>query len=334
VAAVAISSQRKTVPVKVKLSEIVAELDLQPDRTSAYLDRTSGSIILITDEEFRAAAGEDETLMELYGLDASLVGTARKILADDPPLRYVALPSKSDIHEYRIMEMFCLSVEDDRISKDLLEAIGGKGAFGRFKDRINVHGIAQRWYRFKEAALKEIAVEWCLDNAVDFIEDTRSASADDRLEKIAPSRHHTYPFEPAVWEADGRFIDASGQVSPARGQVRIRHKGAVWVSTGVMRVLREPALEFTSTCTLEPMAPGADTSAWSSENPVLGKCTGTFVLIADTIVSLYRSLDGIHTGTEVLLKVDDDHYVNRGVLLRDGDKVSAWAMDLKRSTGF
>ena len=129
--------------MKVSLSEIVAEMDLQPDEASAYLDRESGSVVLITDEEFRAAENDDEKLVDLYALDASLVNTARSILADDPPRRFVALPSKFDLHEYRIMEMFCLSVEDDRISRDLLQAIRGKGAFGRFKDRINAHGIAQ-----------------------------------------------------------------------------------------------------------------------------------------------------------------------------------------------
>ena len=31
----------------------------------------------------------------------------------------------------------------------------------RFKDRIQAYGIAEEWYRYRDAALREIAVAWC-----------------------------------------------------------------------------------------------------------------------------------------------------------------------------
>ncbi len=44
---------------------------------------------------------------------------------------------------------------------DLLYAIQGKGAFGRFKTAIHCHHVENKWYQFREERLKEIAIEFC-----------------------------------------------------------------------------------------------------------------------------------------------------------------------------
>jgi len=79
------------------------------------------------------------------------------------------LLSKYEINEYRIMEDFSKSIEDPRISEELSNAIKGRGAFRRFKDNIVRLGIADRWYNYKEEAFKRIAIEWCEDNNIDYI---------------------------------------------------------------------------------------------------------------------------------------------------------------------
>jgi Uncharacterised protein family (UPF0158) len=63
--------------------------------------------------------------------------------------------------KYRIMERFCLSVDDEDIRDDLCNAIRGRGAFRYFKDRIHAYGIAEEWYRYRDAVLREIAMAWC-----------------------------------------------------------------------------------------------------------------------------------------------------------------------------
>ena len=64
------------------------------------------------------------------------------------------------------MERFCLSREDD----DLCDAIRGRGAFRRFKDRVQAYGIAEDWYRYRDAALREIAVAWCEAHGLQYTE--------------------------------------------------------------------------------------------------------------------------------------------------------------------
>jgi GAF domain-containing protein len=79
---------------------------------------------------------------------------------------YVALPTQYDIHEYEIMEVFCESYSDRRLSGRLCDAIHGRGAFRRFKDLVNEAGIADEWYRFRDQALGEIAMQWCEENDI------------------------------------------------------------------------------------------------------------------------------------------------------------------------
>jgi len=74
---------------------------------------------------------------------------------------YLPLPDRFEINEYHIMERFCLSVDDADIREDLCDAIRGRGAFRRFKDRVQVYGMAEDWYRYRDAALREIARAWC-----------------------------------------------------------------------------------------------------------------------------------------------------------------------------
>ena len=83
---------------------------------------------------------------------------------------YLPLPDRFEINEYRIMERFCDSVNDDDIRDDLCNAIRGRGAFRRFKDRVHAYGMAEVWYRYRDAALREIALAWCEEHRIPYTE--------------------------------------------------------------------------------------------------------------------------------------------------------------------
>jgi hypothetical protein len=142
-------------------------MDAQPDESSLYLNRKTGKVALVTEEAMQAVEDE-ESLEEHPEWPKETIQVARDILADSE--NYVELPSKYEIHEYRIMEDFCHSIEDRQISETLSKAIRGRGAFGRFRDHIMRFGIAVRWDKFKAEALKAIAKEWCEDNDIDYID--------------------------------------------------------------------------------------------------------------------------------------------------------------------
>jgi len=71
------------------------------------------------------------------------------------------LPDRFELYEYQIMERFCLSLGDEDIRGDLCDAIRGRGAFRRFKDRVQAYGMTEERDRYRDAALREIAMAWC-----------------------------------------------------------------------------------------------------------------------------------------------------------------------------
>jgi len=86
---------------------------------------------------------------------------------------YLALPSRFDLHEYRIMERFCLAVDDEDMRDDLCNAIRGRGAFRRFKDMMQAYGMTEAWYRYRDAALWEMALAWCDEQGIFYGEPER-----------------------------------------------------------------------------------------------------------------------------------------------------------------
>jgi hypothetical protein len=152
--------------IQVKLSDLIEGLEFQSDERSAFLNRTTGEVVSITDEELRAAEN-DAPLEEFPDWQHDAIRIAGEILETE---HYLPLPDRFEMHEYRIMERFCLSREDDGIRDDLGRAIRGRGAFRYFKDRIHAYGIAEEWYRYRDAALREIAIAWCKAHGIHYTE--------------------------------------------------------------------------------------------------------------------------------------------------------------------
>jgi hypothetical protein len=152
----------------VKLKEIVEEMDLPSEEGMSFWSKKSGKVVLITDEMMEAA--EEGTPLEDYPDwmrgSITLAGDILKHEAD-----YVPLPSKYDLHEYQIMESFCRALKDPKITETLLADIKGRGAFGRFKNRLQQLGLEREWHQFREEALKRIAVEWCRANGLQYIDE-------------------------------------------------------------------------------------------------------------------------------------------------------------------
>lgn len=81
---------------------------------------------------------------------------------------FILLPSKYEINEYSMMEYFIETIEDNLIYNQLLISINGKGAFRRFKDTCINFEIIDDWYEFRDKKYKELAINWCNENSIDF----------------------------------------------------------------------------------------------------------------------------------------------------------------------
>jgi hypothetical protein len=143
----------------------VDALDLQSDELSTYLDRRTGELVTLSDEETRAAEDEEGDPGGYPEWELEMIEKAREVLASDD---FLPLPGRFEIHEYRIMEDFCSSVEDDEVRETLWDGIQGRGAFRRFREVIREYEIEEEWYRFRQEAFEEIAISWLEANGIPF----------------------------------------------------------------------------------------------------------------------------------------------------------------------
>jgi hypothetical protein len=148
--------------VVVSLHDVVEAMDVLGEEWTAYLNRKTGELVTVTEEERRLVEEEDGP-EGVPDWQAEMLPKVREVLESED---FLALPGKFEIHEYRIMERFCLEFEDAGVREVLLRAIRGRGAFRRFKDVLHERGIAEAWYAYREQALEEIAVGWLEANGV------------------------------------------------------------------------------------------------------------------------------------------------------------------------
>lgn len=150
-----VKTKRNQPELVVDLDDVVAEMDVPYESWTTYLNRHTGQFVTVTDEGGVLTEGEvPEGLFDRRPDEA--LHAAEALMSGE----WLALPSKLEIHEYRILERFSSGVEDPEVRAALQQAIRGRGAFRRFKEVIHEYGIAEAWYEYRQQSLEAIAVAW------------------------------------------------------------------------------------------------------------------------------------------------------------------------------
>ena len=152
----------------VSLQSVVNEMDFLGDEVTAYINKKTGELFSVNEEEasiLEQVNEEDEFIPEWQ---RETLPKVREVLESGD---YVALPDQFEIHEYSIMERFCLSLSDEGLQDELLHAIRGSGAFRRFKNTIHRKDIQDDWYRFRDQALKRIAIDFLESEGIPWQDD-------------------------------------------------------------------------------------------------------------------------------------------------------------------
>jgi hypothetical protein len=150
--------------VTVQLKDIVEALEMQFDEASSYLDLDTGKVETVSQDLLsEAEESDDGEQPDLPDWQKPEWEIAKRIVSTD---RFKSLPTKYDVHEWEIMREFADSVEPEKISEELQNAIHGAGAFRYFKETLRRRGIEKKWFEFREEALKQIAREWCEDEGI------------------------------------------------------------------------------------------------------------------------------------------------------------------------
>lgn len=133
--------------MKVKLNEVIDALDFTNDETEYYYNPNTEEIFMSNIGDFEDL-NEDE-LDELFE-------------------KSIMLPTRYDINEYEMMENFAETISDIKLQNQLYISLNGSGAFRRFKDTCINFDIINDWYKFRDERYKEIVIDWCKENNIEF----------------------------------------------------------------------------------------------------------------------------------------------------------------------
>lgn len=154
--------------MKVKLQDVVDEIEMQSGESAAYLNKKTGELYTLGEDESLGFDPEDD---EDEGLDndpewlQEVRQKAREISESED---WIQLPTQRDVHEYHIMEQFGAAVKNAEASNRLLQTIRGSGAFRRFKHALDDLGLWDEWNSFKRAELERIAIEFLQENGIEY----------------------------------------------------------------------------------------------------------------------------------------------------------------------
>jgi len=155
-------------PLPVKLSEVIDGLEMADDNFKSYINRNTGEVASVSDEEAGWVEEEEEPGEDWPDWQVQALADARRILDSD---EFIRLPTKFDIHEWSIMERFARSLDNKDDSDHLLDAIHGRGAFRMFKSIIARMGLREAWFKFRYDALAEIAIEFLEEHGIPYTRD-------------------------------------------------------------------------------------------------------------------------------------------------------------------
>lgn len=135
------------------LKKVIAAIEMACDSYTQFYDRKTRETVSLPDPMWTGESDEE--------LEA---------LLESEPDRFLRFPTKFEIHEYSIMESFTKAFPAGKIRNELALAIRGKGAFRRFRNTIRYYEIEQLWYDYLESAYRDIAIRWCKEHDLKYIE--------------------------------------------------------------------------------------------------------------------------------------------------------------------
>ncbi len=128
-------------PVDVNWTDLETAFERNSPEMSSFLNLETGEVLMLVEGNADDDSRRNSALME--------------------PDVFVAIDPASSREQYRWMERFVASVEDETLRERLIIAIDGKGAFRRFKDvLLHYPGERERWFSYRADLLHAFINEW------------------------------------------------------------------------------------------------------------------------------------------------------------------------------
>ena len=155
----------------VSLREFIDAMKEQSEMIANYIHLKTGDLEFINELDEDLVMGlESGFHTDLDENDKACIEVVKKVKSDED---FISLPSQFEINDYRIMEDFIESLNDESKQEELYRAIRGRGAFRRFKDRIIDLEVREAWFAFEDKAYKKKAIEFLESHDIPYKDDTQ-----------------------------------------------------------------------------------------------------------------------------------------------------------------
>lgn len=151
--------------MKVNLSDVIEAIEFEGDLVNHYYNKNSGIIIGIEDSSastYKASFAKELDKFEDW--ERELISNL--VDFEENPEDYISLPNKEEINEYGMLVDFCNFLENLDLKTKLLDC---NESFLKLKQSVENNGLLSQWYDYREEVEKNLAINWCKSNNIDYM---------------------------------------------------------------------------------------------------------------------------------------------------------------------
>lgn len=156
--------------MKVYLKDVIESIELENELLNHFYNKKTGIIIYKEDFSTSAYSAADiNRIDEFEEWEKELILNLQDLKENTQD--YIQLPQKDESDELKMMIDFCNSFSDisleDSLDKDLAHE---KVKLQQVKKIIQDKELINEWYDYRDDTEREIAIKWCNDNNIEYIE--------------------------------------------------------------------------------------------------------------------------------------------------------------------
>ena len=155
--------------MKVNISDVIECIEFENENLNHYYNKNTGIIIYKeSSETANYSAADYNRINEFEEWERELIESLYDL--ENNPDNYIKLPGEEEISELNMMINFCNSFNDFSIDEIVNKNTDDIKKVQKIKKLIEEKNMLNDWYDFREQTEKQIAIDWCNKNNIEYIE--------------------------------------------------------------------------------------------------------------------------------------------------------------------
>ena len=156
--------------MKVYLKDVIESMEFENELLNHFYNKKTGVIIYKEDFSTSTYSAEDiNKIDEFEEWERELIYNLQDL--EENPDNYIQLPQKDELYELKMMMDFCNSFSDISLENNLdINSADEKTKLHKIKQIIQDKELINEWYDYREDTERELAIKWCDDNNIEYIE--------------------------------------------------------------------------------------------------------------------------------------------------------------------